>query len=75
MSEKTETKTNFDQTASPLKGIKNIMTPAGVVMRVTDTDLKWFTHFYTFEAQGKKCYLKWSTKTGHRVRVFPVSVF
>ncbi|HBX8047008.1 TPA: hypothetical protein MIH14_20555 [Klebsiella pneumoniae] len=56
MSEKTETKTNFDQTASPLKGIKNIMTPAGVVMRVTDTDLKWFTHFYTFEAQGKKCY-------------------
>lgn len=32
------------------------MTPAGVVMRVTDTDLKWFTHFYTFEAQGKKCY-------------------
>ncbi|QLO00761.1 hypothetical protein [Klebsiella quasipneumoniae] len=56
MSEKTETKTNFDQTASPLKGIKNIMTPAGVVMRVTDTDLKWFNHFYTFEAQGKKCY-------------------
>lgn len=56
MSEKTETKINFDQTASPLKGIKNIMTPAGVVMRVTDTDLKWFTHFYTFEAQGKKCY-------------------
>ena len=155
MPEKTETKTNFDQTASPLKGIKNIMTPAGAVMRVTDTDLKWFTHFYTFEAQGKKCYqsikriakefdravsvaqeridklqalgllevgketfkdgwrntytctpidvivsrmteapvtpqdkplkksqlnsllkkLKWSTKTGHRVRVFPVSVF
>ncbi|MGC5295906.1 hypothetical protein [Klebsiella pneumoniae] len=34
MTEKTETKTNFDQTASPLKGIKNIMTPAGVVMRV-----------------------------------------
>ncbi|HBX7247142.1 hypothetical protein V2161_04025 [Klebsiella pneumoniae] len=56
MPEKTETKTNFDQTASPLKGIKNIMTPAGAVMRVTDTDLKWFTHFYTFEAQGKKCY-------------------
>ncbi|HCT9406352.1 TPA: hypothetical protein OUC36_002918 [Raoultella ornithinolytica] len=56
MTEKTETKTNFDQTASPLKGIKNIMIPAGVVMRVTDTDLKWFTHFYTFEAQGKKCY-------------------
>ncbi|HBS7469440.1 hypothetical protein ACEODL_04090 [Klebsiella oxytoca] len=56
MTEKTETKTTFDQTASPLKGIKNIMTPAGVVMRVTDTDLKWFTHFYTFEAQGKKCY-------------------
>ncbi|HBQ4087798.1 hypothetical protein QVN17_06830 [Klebsiella pneumoniae subsp. pneumoniae] len=56
MTEKTETKTNFDQTASPLKGIKNIMTPAGVVMRVTATDLKWFTHFYTFEAQGKKCY-------------------
>ena len=56
MTEKTETKTNFDQTASPLKGIKNIMTPAGVVMRVTDTDLKWFNHFYTFEAQGKKCY-------------------
>ena len=56
MSEKTETKTTFDQTASPLKGLKNIMTPAGVVMRVTDTDLKWFTHFYTFEAQGKKCY-------------------
>lgn len=45
MTEKTETKTNFDQTASPLKGIKNIMTPAGVVMRVTDTDLKWFNHF------------------------------
>lgn len=38
MSEKTETKINFDQTASPLKGIKNIMTPAGVVMRVTDLD-------------------------------------
>lgn len=56
MSEKVETKTNFDQTASPLKGIKNIMTPAGAVMRVTDTDLKWFNHFYTFEAQGNKCY-------------------
>ncbi|HCF8067789.1 TPA: hypothetical protein NIU59_004699 [Klebsiella michiganensis] len=56
MSEKVETKTNFDQTASPLKGIKNIITPAGAVMRVTDTDLKWFNHFYTFEAQGKKCY-------------------
>jgi len=56
MTEKAETKTNFDQTASPLKGIKNIMTPAGAVMHVTDTDLKWFNHFYTFEAQGKKCY-------------------
>lgn len=56
MIEKAETKTNFDQTASPLKGIKNIMTPAGAVLRVTDTDLKWFNHFYTFEAQGNKCY-------------------
>lgn len=51
-----EAKPNFDQTASPLKGIKNITTPSGVVMRVTDTDLKWFNHFYTFEAQDKKCY-------------------
>lgn len=32
------------------------MTPSGDVMRVTDTDLKWFNHFYTFEVQGKKCY-------------------
>ena len=23
----------------------------------------------------KTCSMKWSTKTGHRVRVFPVSVF
>ncbi|HID4110924.1 TPA: hypothetical protein ACXEY9_002258 [Klebsiella pneumoniae] len=51
-----ETKPNFDQAAEPLKGIKNIFTPSGAVMRVTDTDLKWFNHFYTFEAQGKKCY-------------------
>ncbi|MBJ8975637.1 hypothetical protein I5438_04165 [Citrobacter freundii] len=51
-----ETKPNFDQTASLLKGVKNVITPSGAVMRVTDTDLKWFSHFYTFEAQNKKCY-------------------
>ena len=32
------------------------MTPSGDVMRVTDTDIKWFNHFYTFKVQGKKCY-------------------
>lgn len=46
----------FDQSATRLKGIKNLMTPSGDVMRVTDTDIKWFNHFYTFEVQGKKCY-------------------
>ncbi|EMB3265765.1 TPA: hypothetical protein JD053_16200 [Klebsiella michiganensis] len=46
----------FDQSATRLKGIKNIMTPSGDVMRVTDTDIKWFNHFYTFKVQGKKCY-------------------
>lgn len=51
-----ETKLNFDQAASPLKGIKKIITPSGVVMRVAAVDLQWFNHFYTFEAQGKKCY-------------------
>ncbi|HCI6149146.1 TPA: hypothetical protein NPN86_005050 [Klebsiella quasipneumoniae subsp. quasipneumoniae] len=56
MTETAETKPNFDQAAEPLKGIKNLITPSGTVMRVTDTDLKWFNHFYTFEAQGKKCY-------------------
>lgn len=52
----TENKEIFDQSATRLKGIKNLMTPSGDVMRVTDTDLKWFNHFYTFEVQGKKCY-------------------
>lgn len=52
----TENKEIFDQSATRIKGIKNLMTPSGDVMRVTDTDLKWFNHFYTFEVQGKKCY-------------------
>lgn len=56
MTETIETKPNFDQAASPLKGIKNIITPSGVVMRVAAVDLQWFNHFYTFEAQGKRCY-------------------
>ncbi|HGY2640745.1 TPA: hypothetical protein ACNVZR_003175 [Citrobacter freundii] len=56
MTETVEAKPNFDQAASPLKGIKNIITPSGVVMRVAAVDLQWFNHFYTFEAQGKKCY-------------------
>lgn len=56
MTETVETKPNFDQAASPLKGIKNIITPSGVVMRVAAVDLQWFNHFYTFEAQGKQCY-------------------
>lgn len=55
--ENTETNNEiFDQSATRLKGIKNIMTPSGDVMRVTDTDIKWFNHFYTFKVQGKKCY-------------------
>jgi TRAP-type mannitol/chloroaromatic compound transport system substrate-binding protein len=41
----TENKEIFDQSATRLKGIKNLMTPSGDVMRVTDTDLKWFNHF------------------------------
>lgn len=55
--ENTETNNEiFDQSATRLKGIKNLMTPSGDVMRVTDTDIKWFNHFYTFKVQGKKCY-------------------
>lgn len=56
MTEQSEDKEKFDQTATRLKGIKNIMTPSRAVLRVTDTDLKWFNHFYTFEVQNRKCY-------------------
>ncbi|WP_353954037.1 IS1 family transposase, partial [Shigella boydii] len=30
---------------------------------------------FTYTASQPGTHLKWSTKTGHRVRVFPVSIF
>lgn len=72
MIESAETKPNFDQAAEPLKGIKNIITPSGAVMRVAPVDLQWFHHFYTFEAQGKRCYQ--SIKTIAQVMGRSVSV-
>ncbi len=47
----------------------------GMVLLVHPNGSKYWRLRYRFGGKEKMLALKWSTKTGHRVRVFPVSIF